>query len=204
MKKFNLLFILFSVCLFGCDEASKNEYKTTIFGITNNFIENNDGEYTFNKLINGASVITYNNSNGEITTLNLSDFNINFDLLIAGDALKITHNSKEDILFANILPGQGHINGNISKIEVEYTNVYEVILKKNNSNISFEYVDSSIEYEISLPRFRTGYCVSKDNNEIIKREFETYEDGTKLYYTYNPIFSNPLEYTCLFDYNPRQ
>ena len=79
----------------------------------------------------------------------------------------------------------------------------EVILQKNNSNISFKYVDSSIEYEISLPKFRTGYCVSKDNNEIIKREFETYEDGTKLYYSYNPIFSNPLEYTCLFDYNPR-
>ena len=74
MKKFNLLFLLFSVCLFGCDGASKDEYKTTIFGITNNFIENNDNEYTFNKLIDGASVITYNNSDGESTTLYLSDF----------------------------------------------------------------------------------------------------------------------------------
>ena len=58
--------------------------------------------------------------------------------------------------------------------------------------------------EVSADEYKIFGSVEKLEDDLIKREFETYEDGTKLYYTYNPIFSNPLEYTCLFDYNPRQ
>lgn len=203
MKKTSLLFLLFSVCLSGCNESSNDEYKEDIFGITNIFLEVSENEYTFNKFIEGASSITYKDSDEKIINLNLSDFGINYDSLIGGDVLKITHNSKTEILFTDMLPSEGYIDGNISKIEVEYANIYEVILHKDGDHFSFEHVDSSIEYEIVLPQFRDGYCITRENDETTRKELETYENGTMMYYAYNPIFSNPLEYTCLYDYNPR-
>lgn len=181
----------------------KEEYKTSIFGITNTFVENLSNGYNHSKLIDNSTLYYKEFKNNEYTILKLSDFDIDINYLIGGDALKVTHNSKSEILFRDIFPSICYIDGNIRKIEVVYTKIYEVILHKNDDGIWFEYVDDLVNCEISLPRFGDDYCISNYNGQLIKRNFDMYLDGTKMYYAYNPSFANPLDYTCMYDFIPR-
>ena len=71
------------------------------------------------------------------------------------------------------------------------------------NDVLFSYADGSEGPEINLPYLRAGYCLSKNNETIVKKEFKDYEDGTTLYYAYNAELNKPLDYSCLYDYNPR-
>ena len=71
------------------------------------------------------------------------------------------------------------------------------------NDVLFSYADGSEGPEIGLLDSHAGYCLSKNNEAIVKKEFKDYEDGTALYYSYNAKFNNPLYYSCLYDYNPR-
>ena len=71
------------------------------------------------------------------------------------------------------------------------------------NDVLFAYADGSEGPEIGLSDSRAGYCLSQNNETIAKKEFKDYEDGTTLYYSYNAELNKPLDYSCLYDYNPR-
>ena len=71
------------------------------------------------------------------------------------------------------------------------------------NDVLFSYADGSEGPEIGLSNSRAGYCLSQNNKTIAKKEFKDYEDGKTLYYAYNAELNKPLDYSCLYDYNPR-
>lgn len=207
-KRNAFVFIAGLAALIGCNSTPETPLKPTefLFTVTNNFVSYDGKEESYYKLIDECSVVEYRNEKGDFVPLKLEDFGIDFDQLIGGDALHITLKGTVDVRIQDIYPSRCYIDDQIDKIEVKYADVYSVVIHRNGDDVSFSYTDGSEGPEISMshlyPR-RAGYCLSKNNETIVKKDFKDYEDGTTLYYAYNAKLNNPLYYSCLYDYNPR-
>lgn len=207
-KRNAFVFIAGLAALIGCNSTPETPLKPTefLFTVTNNFVSYDGKEESYYKLIHECDVVEYRNEKGDFVPLKLEDFGIDFDQLIGGDALDITLKGTVDVRIQDIYPSRCYIDDQIDKIEVKYADVYSVVIHRNGDDVSFSYTDGSEGPEISMfhlyPR-RAGYCLSKNNETIVKKDFKDYEDGTTLYYAYNAKLNNPLYYSCLYDYNPR-
>lgn len=204
-KRNALIFIAGLTALTGCNSTPETPPKPTEFllPVTNVFLSFEGKEESYYKLLNDCNDVEYRNEKGEFVPLKLEDFGIDFDRLIGGDALDITLKGSRDVMILEMMPGRCYIDDQIDKIEVNYADVYSVVIHRKGDDASFSYADGSEGPEINLPYLRTGYCLSKNNETIVKKEFKDYEDGTTLYYSYNAKLNNPLYYSFLYDYNPR-
>lgn len=204
-KRNAFVFIAGLAALIGCNSTPETPPKPTEFllPVTNVFLSFDGKEESYYKLLNDCNDVEYRNEKGDFVPLKLEDFGIDFDQLIGGDALDITLKGAGDVTIQAIMPGRCYINDQIDKIEVSYADVYSVVIHRNGDDVSFSYADGSEGPEIGLPYLRTGYCLSKNNETIVKKEFKDYEDGTTLYYTHNAELNKPLNYSCMYDYNPR-
>lgn len=164
------------------------------------YISFDDGDASLHKYLNGSLSIEYKNKKNEYIELNVIDFNIDLDDLIAGDSLEVMHYGS--CIIQSSLPSQTYISGRIKKIEVNYANIYEVIITNEDNKISFEHVDKNAEIEIFIESYNY-FCISKLEEDICRKEINEYESGTKLYYVYNHYLNNPYSSTYMYDYFPR-
>ena len=204
-KRNAFVFIAGLAALIGCNSTPETPPEPTecLFAVTNVFLSFEGKEESYYKLLNDCNDVEYRNEKGDFVPLKLEDFGIDFDQLIGGDALDITLKGSGDVMILEMMPGRCYIDDQIDKIEVNYADVYSVVIHRNGDDASFSYADGSEGPEINLPYLRAGYCLSQNNETIVKKEFKDYEDGTTLYYSYNAKLNNPLYYSCLYDYNPR-
>lgn len=210
MKKNILESIIISMCIIlsGCNSNASSNENTSVLAITNTvtyFTNNETGDISenCNKYIHDSYIVQYKNDSEEWVDFDCSTFGIDFNSLIVGDALIISHYGT--CMIQTTIPSVTYISGPITKVEVKYTNIYEVVLHKNNDNdIYFEYLDSTINIEIGFNGYyQNNFCITQNNGEIALRALSEYEDGTILYYSYNPVFLDPIDYTWLFDYKPK-
>lgn len=161
--------------------------------------------YLFNeechKYINDSRSISYKNLKGEYVELDVSEFDIDFDSLIAGDALSIKHYGEG--IVATSLPSYTYLYGRVVDVEVIYADIYEVILRKNDDTISFEHINEDINIEIYYNSKGRYESLSLDDDKIINKSFSEYEDGTILYYTYNEALEKYNYGSNFYDYLPR-
>ena len=209
MKKY--LLALFSVLFLfaGCggnsaDNSSgdNTQPNQSTVAVTNTFLGENDDEW--HKLIGGANVITYKNTENVWVPLSVSEFttaySVDFDSLIGGDALQITHYG--EAISQDTRPATMVIEGEIMGVEIKYADIYEIIVKIDGENVTFEHADPTATVKISLPAYR-NYCITKTENGVSKQEFTAYEDGITLYYAYNPSLVVPESGAYIYDYMPR-
>ena len=201
---FSMLF-LFTGCGGNTTDSSSGDNtqpKQSTIAVTNTFLGENCDEW--HPLIGDANIIKYKNTENEWLSLGVTEFstayNVDFDSLIGGDALQITHYG--EALSQDTLPATIVIDGEITDVEIKYADIYEIILKIDGENVTFEHADPTATVEISLPAYR-NYCITKTENGVSKQEFTAYEDGIKLYYAYNPSLVAPESCAYIYDYMPR-
>lgn len=198
-----LPFLLLPLC--GC--APQNEepsWKEDVFAMTAHFMPSSEEgvkEAYHCYLANSVNVI-YQDEEGKGVHFDFADWGIDQSALIPGDAVVFTNNAKE-IYFACTDPSRLDIFGQVRSVEVIPCAIYEARIAKEGDRIEVGLKENA-DIPFALPKNKDGYSLSKEGKTVVKKDFASYEDGeTTLYYAYNPALKKPLDYTCLFDYDPR-
>ncbi len=203
MKEY--LFILSSLLMTGCNLLSNTQTKQESYKFKYQvdycFLDWEEDNQII-KSINSSTHFHYrdidNNNRSDDSENFCQYFGVNFDSLIGEDILEITHSNNEVYILTSY-PSTMNFTGIIYDIDIIYSDIYELILHKNNNEISYEFLDKNFKYNNML----NNYCLTLENERIIQKNLDEYEEGTKLYLSYNKNIENNNHKGYLYDYNPR-